>query len=144
MREGLERAKENYLVAAELGLVAAMVRLGNILNKDDHQRFVWFGGAAANGFCNSFLSEMRDQIHKLNSGIGHAKVIFVIGRALKGHIDNEKRTMFGNGYKFDTSIGPANQAHHFYNFQLHVSKSSRQLDNCWLKEQSCERYSKDD
>jgi hypothetical protein len=53
---------------------------------------------------------MSDQIRKFNTGIGQAKVVFVIGRALKGHINNEKRTIFRNNYNFDVCIGPAIQA----------------------------------
>jgi hypothetical protein len=61
---------------------------------------------------------MSDQIRNFNSGTRYAKVVFVIGRALKGHIDKEKRKIFGEGYMFDARIGPANQALHFYEFQL--------------------------
>jgi hypothetical protein len=62
---------------------------------------------------------MSDQIHNFNSGTRHAKVVFAIGRTLKEHADNKKRTFFGSSYIFDTYIGPANQAFRFYEFQLH-------------------------
>jgi hypothetical protein len=65
---------------------------------------------------------------KLRSGSGHAKVVFVIGRALKGQIDNEKRIIFGKGFIFDASIGPANQALRFYEFQL---QSYRRAVDSW-------------
>jgi TPR repeat protein len=45
--EDLERAKENFLVAAELGHVHAMVCVGRLVDKDDPRRFVWFGRGAA-------------------------------------------------------------------------------------------------
>jgi TPR repeat protein len=54
----VKRAKENYLVAAELGHVFSMVSLGDLLDKDDPQRFVWFGRAASSGYSTSFLNEM--------------------------------------------------------------------------------------
>jgi hypothetical protein len=95
-----------------------MLHLGLLLDDNDPQRFVLLGRAAANGNCAYFLDEMSDQIENFNSGTGHAKVVFGIGRALKGHIDNEKRTIFGMDYKFDARIGPANQALRFYEFQL--------------------------
>ncbi len=115
-----------------------------LLEKDDPQRFVWLGRAAVNGDSFLFLNEMVKQIHNFNSGTGHANVAFVIGRALEGQIDNEKRTLFGNPKWFDTFIGPANQAFRFYEFQSIVSKSSRQLDNYWAEKQGCERHPKDD
>jgi hypothetical protein len=93
-----------------------MVYLGYFLDKDDPQRFVWFGKAVANGESSCFLTEMSDQICNFTSGIGHESVVFVIGRALKGHVNNEKRTIFGSGYNFDVYIGPANQALRFYEF----------------------------
>jgi hypothetical protein len=123
-RDGLEcekdlgRAKENYLVAAELGDVYAMGFVGRLLGTDDPQGFVWFGRAAVSGYSITFLDEMSDQIRNFNSGTGHANVVFAIGRALKGHISNEKRTIFRNPNSFGARIGPANQALHFYEFQL--------------------------
>jgi hypothetical protein len=124
----LERAKENFLVAAELRYVHAMVCLGVLLDKDDAQRFVWLGRAAVGGYSGSFLNEMSEQIHNFNSRTGRANVVFAIGRALKGHINNEQRTVFGSGDSFDARIGPANQALHFYEFQL---QSYRKAVDIW-------------
>jgi hypothetical protein len=74
------------------------------------------------------MNEMRDPIRNFNNGTGHAKVVFAIGRALKGHVDNEKQTIFGNGFKFDIFIGPANRALNFYEFQL---QSYRKAVDSW-------------
>jgi hypothetical protein len=105
----------------------AMEQFGVLLDKDDPQRFVWFGRAAASdGGSSFFMDEMSDQIHNFNSGTGHASVVFAIGRALKGHIDSEKGTIFGEGYKFDTYV--ANQALQFYEFQL---RSYRKAVDSW-------------
>jgi TPR repeat protein len=57
-----ERAKENFLVAAELGDVQAMVHFGCFFDKDDSQRFVWFGRAARNGGSVTFWNETSYQI----------------------------------------------------------------------------------
>jgi TPR repeat protein len=112
----LESAKE---MAAELGDVNAMVHVGELFDKDDPQRFVCFGrAAAANGYSFHFLNEMSDKICNFSFGSGSAEVVFVIGRALRGHIDNEKRKIFGTDYRSDAHIGPANQALRFYIFQL--------------------------
>jgi hypothetical protein len=71
---------------------------------------------------------MSEQIRNFNNGTGHLKVVFVIGRVLKGHINNEERTIFGDGYSFGGYIGPANQALHFYEFQL---QSYRKAVDSW-------------
>jgi TPR repeat protein len=127
--EDAERSKENFLAAAELGYVDAMVRMGQLFDKDDPQRFVWFGRAvAANGYPFSFLNEMIGQIRNFNSGTGHASVVFAIGRALKGHINYEERTHFGDVHNFEGHIGQANQALHFYEFQL---QSYRKAVDSW-------------
>jgi hypothetical protein len=126
--EDVESSKDNYSAAAELGNVFAMVCLGRLFGKDDPQRFVWLGRAAANGDSDSFLSEMVDQIRKFRSGTGHAKVVFAIGRALKGHVDNDGETIFGRGYSFVCYIGNANQAICFYGFQL---QSYRRAVDIW-------------
>jgi hypothetical protein len=123
-----ERAKENFLVAAELGHVNAMGCSGGLLGKDDPQRFVWFGRAALSGYSVSFLNEMSEQIHNFNSRAGRANVVFSIGKALTGQIDNEKRAIFGNVCNFDALIDPANQALHFYEFQL---QSYRKAVDSW-------------
>jgi TPR repeat protein len=110
-QKDVEKSKENYLIAAELGLVDAMSRLGDLLEKNNPQRFVWLGKAAVSGLFWSFLTEMVEQMCNFDSGTGHANFVFAIGRALKGHIDNEKGEIFRNGCKFDSFIGPATISH---------------------------------
>jgi hypothetical protein len=103
----VERAKEHFLVALELRHVGAMVSLGELLDKDDPQRFIWLGrGAASNGKSADFLYEMGDQSCNFNSGSGSAKVVFVIGQALKGHVDNEKRTIFDSVSTLTLALAP--------------------------------------
>jgi hypothetical protein len=69
-----------------------------------------------------------DQIHNLNIGTGSANVVFAIGRALKGHVDNEKRTIFGKCFSSDIYFGSANRALCFYEFQL---QSCRKAVDSW-------------
>jgi TPR repeat protein len=55
----LERAKENYLAAAELGEFAGMYYYGKLLDKTDPQRFLWLGRAAPQlGGSNFFRQEL--------------------------------------------------------------------------------------
>jgi hypothetical protein len=144
MRERCGKAREAFVVASELGDVPAMVFLGKLLDKYYPQRFAWFGRAAAASYGEYFLllDEMSDQIRLFGSGTGSAKVVFVIGQALKGHINNEKRRIFGNSFKFDTYIGPANQALRFYEFQLQSYQKA--VDSWIIETQSCEGHSKND
>jgi hypothetical protein len=123
-----ERAKENFLIAAELRHVEAMTCFGSLLGETDPHRFVWLGRAAICGGSAFFLSQMEKQIRNFNSGTGKACVIFTIGRALKGQIDNQKGTIFGASQNFDIRISSANQAFHFYNFQL---QSYRKAVDTW-------------
>jgi hypothetical protein len=125
----VEISKETFLLAVKLGDVYAMVCLGELFDKNDPQRFVWFGRAAAKGESDSFLDQMSDQVRNFGSGIGHADVVFAIGRAVKGHIDSDERTIFGEGdYDFDSRIDRANQALRFYQFQL---QSYRKAVDSW-------------
>ena len=41
----LDKAKENFYLASELGHVAAMVYFGRLLDKSDPQRWRWWGRA---------------------------------------------------------------------------------------------------
>jgi hypothetical protein len=128
MRDRCGKIKRDFLIAGELGNVNAMVCFGFVFDKDDPQRFFWLGRAAAYRVSFYFLDEMLDQVHNFISGSGHAKVVFAIGQALKGQVDNEKQTIFWSGYNFDTYIGPAKQALHFCEFQL---QSYRKAVESW-------------
>jgi hypothetical protein len=121
----IEKAKESFLVAAELGDVHGMLRLGELFDRNDAQRFVWLGKAALSGDFMAFLEEFGDQIQNFNSG----SAVFVIGRVLRGRIDNKKRTIFGkNDSEIYPRVGLANQAVHFYEFQL---QSYRKAVDSW-------------
>jgi hypothetical protein len=113
-----DKSAEMFLIAAQLGKMESMIMMGHMLGVGDPQKVFWFAKAAENGTVTYFLTEMHSHMEKFIGGTGNARAVFAIGRALKGHIDNEKRTIFCEGYKFDTYIGPANQAFHFYEFQL--------------------------
>jgi hypothetical protein len=114
----VQRTIENSVIAAELGRVDAMVQCGELHLLTDPQRFVWFGRAAVCGCADSFLTGMTEAMRKFDSGTGKANVIFAIGRALKGQIDTEKKTIFGTDRFWETYSDVAIQALHFYEFQL--------------------------
>ncbi len=118
----LNFAKANYLIAAELGHVGAAVEYGCLLDHFDPFRWLWLGRAALRGSPVLFLESFARQVNQFFSGSGLATAVFLIGRALKGNINAEKKTIFGTSYNFDSSIGPANQAVTFYDSQIKFAR----------------------
>ncbi len=119
----LNSAKENLLIAAELGYVWAAEDYGSLLGKSDPVRWFWFGRAALHGLHASFLRSFSDQVEQFFSGAGNATVV------LNGNIDMEKKEIFGNWqFRFDLFIGPANQAVSFYSSQI---SSARLAVDTW-------------
>jgi hypothetical protein len=125
----VQSAKENFLAAAELGEFAGMYYYGLLLDKTDLQRFVWLGRAAPHLGGSNFFGEVNGQMRNFMAGTGSAKVVLVIGRALKGQIAVDKRLVFGTiTYEYDSHIRLVKQALHFYNFQL---QSYRRAVDSW-------------
>ncbi len=121
-------AKENFLIAAELGHVWAADDLGRILDACNHDRWIWFSRAALHGWPESFLESFSDEVGNFFSGCGNATVVFLIGRALKGNINMDEKLFFGIGYDFLSLNGPANQAISFYEHQV---KAARLAVDTW-------------
>jgi hypothetical protein len=119
-----DKAKENFLRASELGHVSAMYLLGRLLNESNPQRWRWLGRAASLGSSWDFLHTFSKQFELFNSGSGSAAVMFAIGQALQGHVNEEARTIFKSAYDFDSLIGPAKQAIAFYEAQIQARKDA--------------------
>jgi len=64
-----------------------------------------------------FLYSFPAPVNRFESDPSLAPVVFTIGRALRGHIDMLKREIFGDNKDFDSRIGPANFAVHFFTSQ---------------------------
>jgi TPR repeat protein len=122
--EDLDMAKENFLLASELGDVWGMVELGDLLDESDPQQWRWWGRAAALGSSSSFLSYFAKQVELFNSGSGSAAVMFAIGQALQGQLNEEAKTIFRNSFNFDSLIIPAKQAIAFYESQIKATKDA--------------------
>ncbi len=118
----LNLAKQNYLNAAELGYVWAAESFGELLDESDPVRWIWWGRAALRGRPYLFLDYFLKQVELFFSGSGKATILFLIGRALKGSIDMEKKEIFLTRLNFDSRIGPANQAVSFYDFQIKFAR----------------------
>ncbi len=124
----LNLAKQNYLIAAELGHISAANYYGNLFNESDPARWLWRSRAALRGSPVLFLHSFAEQVEQYFSGSGNATVVFLIGRALKDNIDAEKEKIFGSDYNFISGIGPANHAVSFYDSQI---KSARLAVDTW-------------
>jgi hypothetical protein len=120
----LDKAKESFLVAKELGDVSGMSYVGDLLDESDIQRWRWWGRAAALGIPSNFLTEFAKQVELFNSGSGSGAVVFAIGQALQGHVNEEAKTIFNDDYKFNSLIGPAKQAIAFYEAQIQAAKDA--------------------
>ncbi len=118
----LNSAKQNLLIAAELGHVWAAESYGFLLYETDPCRWLWWSRAALRGLPDYFLSYFLKQVELFFSGSGNATIVFLIGHALKGNIDMEKKEIFGSTNNFDSRIGPANQAVSFYDSQIKFAR----------------------
>jgi hypothetical protein len=122
--QDLDKAKENFLLASELGHVWAMNRLGGLLNESDSQRWRWLGRAAGLGRSYLFLASFVKQVELLISGAESAGAVFAIGQALQGHVNEGSRTIFNDGDDFESLIVPAKQAIAFYETQIHGTRNA--------------------
>jgi hypothetical protein len=120
----LNKAKANYLLASDLGHVWAMIWLGNLLGESDSQRWRWWGRAATLGGTWNFFTNFAKQVELFNSGSRSAAVMFAIGQALQGHLNEEARTIFNHSFDFDSLIKPAKQAIAFYEAQIKATKDA--------------------
>ncbi len=90
--------------------------------------WIWLGRAALGGLPDYFLGSFSEQAKQCFSGSGNASIVFLIGRALRGKIDTEKKEILGSTRNFYSIIGPANQALSFYDSQI---KSARLAVDVW-------------
>jgi hypothetical protein len=120
----LIKAKENYLSASKLGDVNSMIFLGSkYLQDNDPQKWRWLGNAAARGDpFNTFLLSFSRVVKSFESDLSWAPVVFVIGRALQGHIDERERKIFRMGTDFYLRKGPANRAIDFFTNQCAAAR----------------------
>ena len=71
-----------------------------------------------------FRNNFSKQVKLFNSGSGSGAVMFAIGQALQGHVNEEARRIFSSDFNFDSCIGPAKQAIAFYEAQIKATKDA--------------------
>jgi hypothetical protein len=113
----LIKAKENFLLSSELGHVWSMIDLAVLLDESDTQRWHWWGRAAAIGAAGCFVEQFAEQVERFRSGYGSAPVVFAIGRALRGCIDEDNSFLF-NTWVVDSLLETAIFAVGFYEAQV--------------------------
>jgi TPR repeat protein len=123
-KKDLDKAKESFLLASELGDVLSMLELGGLLDESDPQRWRWWGRAVTLGGTWNVLFNFSKQVELFNSGSGSGAVMFAIGQALQGQLNEEAKTIFRNSFNFDSLIIPAKQAIAFYEAQIKATKDA--------------------
>lgn len=127
--QDLSAAKENFLIAAELGYLKAAKSYGDLLEETDPEFWTWRSRKALHGDPDWFLSSMLKQVSDYFSGAGSASVVFLIGRELKGNIEVERRKIFRCSCNFSFFVSPARQAVSFYEAQV---RCARLAINTWV------------
>jgi hypothetical protein len=122
--KNLGKAKELALLACDLGDVFAFTEFGSLLDESDSRRWHWWGRAAALGSSSVILSNFAKQVELFDSGAGIEPVMFAIGQALQGRVNEKERTIFTSSYCFDSRVGPAKQAIAFYEAQIKATKAA--------------------
>ncbi len=128
------KAKENYLRAAMLNHIGAMIAYGTMSDaKTDPERWHWWGLAAirGNGYCflHNFVAEV-ELFTEQKSCVSIAeksslrRVVFLIGRTLKGQVDLRKKQIFGVSQDFNLQLPAATSALDFYHSQCLASRSA--------------------
>ncbi len=120
--KNLTFAKQNYLIAAELGDVIGARKLAQLLDDADPALWMWLGRIANCGNVFPLVELAPKMVEQFFSGSGSAPAVFFIGRAFKGHIDMDKRQIFDASDNFDSLVGLANQAISFYDSQIKCAR----------------------
>ncbi len=118
-------AKDNFLIAAELGDPQASQVYGMLRDQIDPAGLLWLSRAALHGCPNSFLDCLPNLVNEFfSAGSGIALIVFLIGRALQGRISVKEKKFFGvvYSYSFESLIGPATQAIAFYKSQIQAAR----------------------
>jgi hypothetical protein len=124
-----EKAMQCFLFAARLGHLFSMLGIIQNLGMSDPQRFFWLGEAAAGGMHAGFFADALPQVGKHCVGTGSARIMYAIGRALNGQINQKERTIFGSSLFYGERIEKSLVALEFYQFQV---KSYRTAVDTWM------------
>ncbi len=120
-RKDFGKAKENYLLAGSLGQTDAANLYARLLDECDASRWLWLGRAASRGCSTGFLRSFSIQVQQVVSGFGNPAAVFAIGRALKGHVEEE--SIFGTVLGVSPEmLSNASRAVIFYESQIKCAR----------------------
>ncbi len=122
------KAKENYLMAAELGHVCGARDVGDLLDDSDPAHWLWLGCAAHRGKVHSFLNSFSVEAKNERIFYKRDAIIFAVGRVLKGNVDIQKKEIFGRKQDSKVIFITAIHAVSFYERQI---KSARLAVDTW-------------
>ncbi len=117
-----EKAKENLFRAARLGNFNAMLEAAKTLPMSDPEYWKFLGRAAAKGEAHRFVDHFSDVVVTFKTRPSLAPAVFAIGQALHGHVNAEKREIFGASRSFDSRIASANAALDFFFAQCRAAR----------------------
>jgi hypothetical protein len=121
----LGKARLNFFMASTLwGDPVSCDEYGDLLSENDPERWRYWGMAAKKGYSHSFVNSFAEQVELFDSDPSLARVVFMIGRYLRGHVDLEKKEIFGNSYEFSSRIVPANRAIDFFVAQCAAARKA--------------------
>jgi hypothetical protein len=106
-----------------------MGNLARILDDDDVLKYYWSGKQAKLGMPRSFCVSLSEQMRAFNSSERkNERVVMMIGRFVRGHVDGDKSQLFGVDFGSELFVKPAMIAVQFFEFQL---QSYLDAVNCW-------------
>ena len=100
------------------------VTTGDLCDESDLQCWYWWGRAAAKGSTTTLFYRLVKPVSRFSSDPSLAPVVFAIGRVLKGHVNTQKKQLFGKPVDFLSVFRHANRAYEFYYFQIAAARKA--------------------
>jgi hypothetical protein len=123
------RSAEMFKKASDLGHCFAHFKYGQTLPNTDRFRYILMGMAARKeiGYY-PFFDEIKEELSSGRERRDGAVIVFAIGSALKGNVNFEEGTIFGQTYDFDALVLLVRRAVAFYEEEL---VACRKAVNAW-------------
>lgn len=124
-----EKARENYLLSMQLGRHRQQVleRLGCCYDESDVRRWQCWGEAASGCDFPCFIVKFVEQVELFHCGFCSDAVMYAIGQALHGNVNESQGTIFNSYYMFEKVVDSAKQAVAFFE----KSRACRKAVDCW-------------
>ncbi|MBX9636519.1 MAG: hypothetical protein K2Q45_03100 [Nitrosomonas sp.] len=130
----LNKAKENYFIAAKMNYPLAMADYAMFLNPETREFWYWLGRAAKKGFVHEYLKKFDSIVHKFKNNDDQmlAPAVFMIGRFFYGQMKRNyslKRSIFNREqYVMDIHFEPMIFTCHFF---VNQCAAARKAIDAW-------------